>query len=104
MYVFSYFKEKVKQNINFFPTNIIPIYISKEPKLTKWDQQKNKPIKCSYMKKEITSKSLRKNKALIYSTIIELTFQMAFLHWSIHDKKKRVILYYLKCYFINLPL
>jgi hypothetical protein len=41
------------------------------------------------MEKEITSKSLRKNKALIYSTIIELTFQIAFLHWSIHDKKKK---------------
>ena len=93
MYVFSYFKEKVKQNIKFFfPTNIIPIYISKEPKLTKWGQQKNKPIKCSHMEKEITSKSLRKNKALIYSTIIELTFQMAFLHWSIHDKKKSYII------------
>jgi len=44
------------------------------------------------MEKEITSKSLRKNKALIYSTIIELTFQMAFLHWSIHDKKKSYII------------
>jgi hypothetical protein len=43
------------------------------------------------MEKEITSKLLRKNKALIYSTIIELTFQMAFLHWSIHDKKKNYI-------------
>ena len=43
------------------------------------------------MEKEITSKLLRKNKALIYSTIIELTFQMAFLHWSIHDKKKSYI-------------
>jgi len=43
------------------------------------------------MEKEITSKLLRKNKALIYSTIIELTFQMAFLHWSIHDKKKKAI-------------
>jgi hypothetical protein len=97
-------RKKSNNILIFFPTNIIPIYISKEPKLTKWGQQKNKPIKCSYMKKEITSKSLRKNKALIYSTIIELTFQMAFLHWSIHDKKKRVILYYSKCYFINLPL
>ena len=56
------------------------------------------------MEKEITSKLLRKNKALIYSTIIELTFQMAFLHWSIHDKKKKLYLYYSKCYFINLPL
>jgi hypothetical protein len=58
------------------------------------------------MEKEITSKSLRKNKALIYSTIIELTFQIAFLHWSIHDKKKKkkLYLYYSKCYFINLPL
>jgi len=45
------------------------------------------------MEKEITSKSLRKNKALIYSTIIELTFQMAFLHWSIHDKKKKELYY-----------
>jgi hypothetical protein len=43
------------------------------------------------MKKRITSKSLRKNKALIYSTIIELTFQMVFLRWSIHDKKKNYI-------------
>ena len=97
-------RKKSNNILIFFPTNIIPIYISKEPKLTKWGQQKNKPIKCSYMKKEITSKSLRKNKALIYSTIIELTFQMAFLHWSIHDKKKKLYLYYSKCYFINLPL
>jgi hypothetical protein len=47
------------------------------------------------MEKEITSKSLRKNKALIYSTIIELTFQIAFLHWSIHDKKKKEAIFIL---------
>jgi len=40
------------------------------------------------MEKEITSKSLRKNKALIYSTLIELVF----LHWSIHDKKKIIFI------------
>jgi len=48
----------------FFPTKTIPTYLSKEPKLTKWGQQKNKPIKCSYVEKKITLKSLKKIKHL----------------------------------------
>ena len=74
----------------FFLTNIIPTYLSKESKLTKWGQQKNKPIKYSHMEKKITSKSLKKNKTLIYSTLIELAFQMVFFHWNIHGKKSYI--------------
>jgi hypothetical protein len=48
----------------FFSTNDIPIYLSKEPKLTKWGQQKNKSIKYSHVEKKITSKSLKKIKHL----------------------------------------
>ena len=44
----------------FFPTNVIILtYLLKERKLVKWSQQKNKPIKSSYVKKK-TSKSLKK--------------------------------------------
>jgi hypothetical protein len=75
-----------------FPTNAISTYFSKKPKLTKWGQQKYKPIKCSYVEKKITSKSLRKNKKFIYSTIIELAFQIAFFHWIIYGKKKPIFL------------
>jgi DNA-binding ferritin-like protein len=35
----------------------------------------------------MTSKSLRKNKTLIYSIPIQLAFQIAFFHWNIHGKK-----------------
>jgi hypothetical protein len=48
----------------FFSTNDIPIYLSKEPKLTKWGQQKNKSIKYSHVEKKIISKSLKKIKHL----------------------------------------
>ena len=48
----------------FFPTNVIPTYLLKEPKLIKWSQQKNKPIKSSHVEKKITSKSLKKIKHL----------------------------------------
>jgi hypothetical protein len=41
------------------------------------------------LKKKI-SKSLKKNKTFIYSTIIELAFQMAFFHWNIHGKKSYI--------------
>jgi hypothetical protein len=60
----------------------------KKSKLTKWAQQKNKPIKCSHVKK-ITSNSLRKHKTLISPTPLLLAFQMTFSHWSIHGKKKK---------------
>jgi hypothetical protein len=42
------------------------------------------------MWKKKTSKSLKKNKTLIYSTLIELAFQMAFFHWNLHDKKSYI--------------
>ena len=85
----------------FSLTNVISTYLSKKPKSTKWSQQKNKPIKCSNVKKN-DIKLIKKNKTLISPTPI-LAFQMAFFHWSIHGKKKSY-LYYLKCYFINLAL
>jgi hypothetical protein len=31
-----------------------------------------------------------KKKTLIYSTLIELAFQMAFFHWNIHGKKSYI--------------
>jgi hypothetical protein len=86
----------------FSPTNIISTYLLKTPKATKWDQQKNKSIKCSHMEKKKEIKLAKKNKTLISPTLI-LAFQMAFFHWSIHGKKKPY-LYYSKCYFINLTL
>ena len=42
------------------------------------------------MWKKITSKSLKKNKTLLYSTLIELAFQMAFFHWNMHGKKSYI--------------
>jgi len=36
----------------FFLTNVILIYLLKEQKLTKWSQQKNKPIKYSHVEKK----------------------------------------------------
>jgi len=42
------------------------------------------------VEKEITSKSLKTNKTLIYSTLIELALQMAFFHWNIHGKKSYI--------------
>jgi hypothetical protein len=71
----------------FFPTKAIPTYLLKEPKLTKWGQQ------CG---KKNNIKIIKKNKTL-------MAFQMAFFHWNMHGKKK-LYLYYLKCYFINLSL
>jgi hypothetical protein len=67
----------------FFSINVIPTYLSKEPKLIKWGQQKNKSIKSSHVEKN-NIKIIKKNKTLIYSTLIELVFQIAFFYWSIH--------------------
>jgi len=83
-------KSNKKLKCLFFPTKAISTYLSKEPKLTKWGQQKNKPIKSSHVEKKITLKSLKKNKTLIYSTLIELAFQMAFFHWNMHGKKSYI--------------
>jgi hypothetical protein len=63
----------------FFVINVIPTYLSKEPKLTNWGQQKNKPIKSSHVEKN-NIKIIKKNKTLIYYILIELAFQMAFFH------------------------
>jgi hypothetical protein len=52
----------------FSPTKVISIYLSKTLKATKWGQQKNKPIKCSHVKKKMTSNLLKKNKTLISPT------------------------------------
>jgi hypothetical protein len=35
-------------------------------------------------------KIIKKNKTLIYYTLIEYNFQMTFFHWSIHGKKKNI--------------
>jgi hypothetical protein len=52
-------KPNKKLKCLFFPTKAIPTYLSKEPKLTKWGQQKNKPIKSSHVENKITLKSLK---------------------------------------------
>ena len=65
--------------MHFFFINVIPTYLSKEPKLTKWGQQKNKPIKSSHVKKN-NIKIIKKNKTLIYYTLIELAFQIVFFY------------------------
>jgi hypothetical protein len=57
----------------FFPTNAIPTYLLKEPKLTKWGQQKNKPIKSNHVEKN-NIKIIKKNKTLIYSTLNRIGF------------------------------
>ena len=75
----------------FSSTNIIPTYLSKESKLIKWGQQKNKPIKSSHVKKN-NIKIIRKNKTLFYSTLIELTFQMVFFYWNIYILKKIIFI------------
>ena len=62
-------------------TNIIFIYLSKKSKSTQWGQQKNKPIKCNYVEKNCHQTQWGKNKALISSTSIQLTFQMAFFFY-----------------------
>jgi hypothetical protein len=67
----------------FFPTKAIPTYLSKEPKLTKWSQQKNKPIKSSHVEKKNNIKIIKKNKTL-------MAFQMAFFHWNMHGKKSYI--------------
>jgi UDP-N-acetylmuramyl pentapeptide phosphotransferase/UDP-N-acetylglucosamine-1-phosphate transferase len=61
----------------FFFTNAISTYLLKKLKLAKWDQQKNKPIKHSYEKKNNT-KIIKKNRTLIYFTLIQLVFQIVF--------------------------
>jgi hypothetical protein len=66
------------------------LHLSKKSKPIKQGKQKNKSIKCSHVKK-ITSKSLRKNKTLIYSIPIQLTFHIIFFHRSIHDKNNNYI-------------
>jgi hypothetical protein len=73
LYYFSYFMlvlytqngvlNKILKCI-FSPTNIIFTYLLKTPKATKWDQQKNKSIKCSHMEKKKKSNSLKKIKHL----------------------------------------
>jgi len=90
--VFHTPREKPNKKLKciFFSIKAIPTYLSKEPKLTKWGQQKNKPIKSSHVEKKITLKSLKKNKTLIYSTLIELTFQMVFFHWNMYGKKNYI--------------
>jgi hypothetical protein len=42
------------------------------------------------MWKKNNIKIIKKNKTLIYSTLIELTFQMVFFHWNMHDKKNYI--------------
>jgi hypothetical protein len=42
------------------------------------------------MWKKNNIKIIKKNKTLIYSTLIELAFQMAFFHWNIHGKKSYI--------------
>jgi hypothetical protein len=39
------------------------------------------------MWKKNNIKIIKKNKTLIYSTLIELAFQMTFFHWNLHGKK-----------------
>jgi hypothetical protein len=82
-------KPNKKLKCIFFLTKVIPTYLSKELKLTKWGQQKNKPIKSSHVKKN-NIKIIKKNKTFIYSTLIELAFQMTFFHWNMHDKKSYI--------------
>jgi hypothetical protein len=50
--------------MSFFSTKVILTYLLKKPKLAKWSQQKNKPIKSSYVEKKITLKLLKKIKYL----------------------------------------
>jgi hypothetical protein len=66
LFVFHAPREEPNKKLKclFFPTKAIPTYLSKEPKLTKWGQQKNKPIKSSHVEKKITLKSLKKIKHL----------------------------------------
>ena len=42
------------------------------------------------MLKKNNIKIIKKNKTLIYSTLIELAFQMAFFHWNMHSKKNYI--------------
>ena len=42
------------------------------------------------MWKKNNIKIIKNNKTLIYSTLIELAFQMAFFHWNIHGKKNYI--------------
>jgi len=60
--VFHTPKEKPNKMLKclFFPTNVIPTYFSKEPKIIKWGRQKNKPIKSSHVKKKNNIKIIKK--------------------------------------------
>ena len=95
MLVFHTPREKSNKMLKylFFSTNDIPIYLSKEPKLTKWGQQKNKSIKYSHVEKKNNIKIIKKNKTLIYSTLIKLAFQMVFFI-GVYIIKKKLYLYY----------
>ena len=42
------------------------------------------------MWKKNNIKIIKKNKTLLYSTLIELAFQMAFFHWNMHGKKSYI--------------
>jgi len=66
LFVFHAPREEPNKKLKclFFSTKAIPTYLSKEPKLTKWGQQKNKSIKSSHVEKKITLKSLKKIKHL----------------------------------------
>ena len=35
-------------------------------------------------------KIIKKNKTLLYSSLIKLAFQMAFFHWNMHSKKSYI--------------
>jgi len=42
------------------------------------------------MWKKNNIKIIKKNKTLIYSTLIKLAFQIIFFHWNMHDKKSYI--------------
>ena len=75
MFIFHTPRKKSNKMLKciFFVINVILTYLSKEPKLTNWGQQKNKPIKSSHVEKN-NIKIIKKNKTLIYYTLIELVF------------------------------
>jgi len=73
----------------FSPTNVIFIYLSKTPKATKWGQQKNKPIKCSYVKKKMTSNLLKKIKHLFLP--LNTNFSNGFFFIGVYMVKKGYI-------------
>jgi len=77
LFVFHISKGKPNKILKylFFSINVIPTYLLKESKLIKWGQQKNKPIKSSHVEKN-NIKIIKKNKTLIYSTLIKLAFNL----------------------------